>query len=199
MQDLGPFQSTRPARGATAVIESVERTSAVSIHAPRTGRDVCDGRADWLRVRFNPRAPHGARPLRYLAHLDSPEVSIHAPRTGRDASEDNLSRLITDVSIHAPRTGRDHRHVDPDGGEPSFNPRAPHGARQRTNTIEIGPIRFQSTRPARGATRGGGSPGHRRAVSIHAPRTGRDLCATSPTSTVRSFNPRAPHGARRGT
>ena len=34
---------------------------------------------------------------------------------------------------------------------------------------------FQSTRPVKGATRTGGEHGHTDAVSIHAPREGRDV------------------------
>ena len=78
------------------------------------------------------------------------------------------------VSIHAPRTGRD----VPDGSFHmvlcGFNPRAPHGARLGYAWATIKRMTFQSTRPARGATR----------------------CGTWHTSTRQSFNPRAPHGAR---
>ena len=59
---------------------------------------------------------------------------------------------ILDVSIHAPRTGRDMPAEEPPAGAPSFNPRAPHGA--RLNVI----IKQDEE-------------DH---VSIHAPRTGRD-------------------------
>ena len=37
------FQSTRPVRGATAVQARIAALMLVSIHAPRTGRDVCHG------------------------------------------------------------------------------------------------------------------------------------------------------------
>ena len=35
-----PFQSTRPARGATPLFDGAEQTAEISIHAPREGRDV---------------------------------------------------------------------------------------------------------------------------------------------------------------
>ena len=78
---------------------------------------------------------------------------------------------------------------------------------------------FQSTLPARGATRGTVSCGCNRIISIHAPRTGSDKAraqAPSPVRTFQStlpargatltldvrvagnehFNPRSPHGER---
>ena len=56
------FQSTRPVKGATYTLDDLQAAEAVSIHAPREGRDAHI-------------APHVFR-----AHL----VSIHAPREGRD-------------------------------------------------------------------------------------------------------------------
>ncbi len=55
------FQSTRPARGATAVWPLADEAGIVSIHAPRAGRDLLVG----------------------VGEIDL-RVSIHAPRAGRD-------------------------------------------------------------------------------------------------------------------
>ena len=55
------FQSTLPARGATAKAAVVSRASMISIHAPRTGSD---GIIHWFLpplCNFNPRSPHGER------------------------------------------------------------------------------------------------------------------------------------------
>ena len=83
------FQSTRPVRGATIVsgrhtticyrfnprapygarqAGRLDETQGVivSIHAPRTGRDVSFKLVITRRIGFNPRAPYGAR-LRTLA------------------------------------------------------------------------------------------------------------------------------------
>ena len=122
------FQSTRPARGATGDAELVFHLFGVSIHAPRTGRDkyqklfTQNGRVsihaprtgrDGIQTHpcagyrcFNPRAPHGARPLILAAIARLALVSIHAPRTGRDCHA-QLPAQHRKVSIHAPRTGRD--------------------------------------------------------------------------------------------
>ena len=58
------FQSTRPIRGAT--LRHQRRA--------RRGRH------------FNPRAPYGARPGRYIVMREYKQISIHAPHTGRDVT-----------------------------------------------------------------------------------------------------------------
>ena len=168
----------------------------VSIHAPRAGRDPGGSKSGKRPKKFQSTRPargatprqgiilsctmfQSTRPARgathVLAYLDNLfVVSIHAPRAGRDLVAVHLLFVPT-VSIHAPRAGRD----DIPGRRIHeilcFNPRAPRGARRcgRTTTRRI--WTFQSTRPARGATRAGASQG----------------------KGPRSFNPRAPRGARR--
>ena len=122
------FQSTRPVRGATRLRWMSGMSEIVSIHAPRTGRDIITGGSSGAPTRFNPRAPYGARrseaarrtralwfqstrPVRGATahHMYPPPdqfVSIHAPRTGRDLKQ-LYSQYGSWVSIHAPRTGRD--------------------------------------------------------------------------------------------
>ena len=56
------FQSTLPARGATAQAYYDSLDAAISIHAPRTGSDLTAQRANHCRF----------------------SISIHAPRTGSD-------------------------------------------------------------------------------------------------------------------
>ena len=57
-------------------------------------------------------------------------------------------------------------------------------------------VSFQSTLPARGATLHRGCGARRRAISIHAPRTGSDVLHPASVKFVRYFNPRSPHGER---
>ena len=104
----GLFQSTRPARGATASGLAGELGGLVSIHAPRAGRDRPVSPMPTLRPCFNPRAPRGAR------HAD-----------------DLLASGLAVVSIHAPRAGRDRGGDSRAGAGKGFNPRAPRGARRR--------------------------------------------------------------------
>jgi len=100
------FQSTRPARGATAIAADTLAALDVSIHAPRAGRDRSTIRMSKTAKRFNPRAPRGARHGIVCAFAFLRLVSIHAPRAGRDLVSHTLG-LVQQVSIHAPRAGRD--------------------------------------------------------------------------------------------
>ena len=193
------FQSTPPARGATAsaaggpalVVISIHapreggdcgrfhdlRRGGISIHAPREGGDVspprdcsrdaefqstppargATQRGDQLAVThhdFNPRPPRGGRLHPRLGIHAKTLISIHAPREGATPAArethhpfhlsspaprvggDFLSSAdvaaVNCISIHAPREGGDVAGVRP----------------------EMSSTRFQSTPPARGATKG---------------------------------------------
>ena len=101
------FQSTRPARGATELNDSVveddyisihapregrdfhtqllrRQSAAISIHAPREGRDIVSDRGREEQLHFNPRAPRGARLVLMRQDRFDLTISIHAPREGRD-------------------------------------------------------------------------------------------------------------------
>ena len=153
MQRIRQFQSTLPARGATVreagelgrhqhfnprsphgerLLGGVAETlmEEISIHAPRTGSDL---RLRSRRARinhFNPRSPHGERPL----------IAIH-------------TFFLVKISIHAPRTGSDPCRTSSKAGYPYFNPRSPHGERHVLQFLLPIINVFQSTLPARGATR----------------------------------------------
>ena len=82
------------------------------------------------------------------------------------------------ISIHAPRTGSDLMLSGYFYSHYNFNPRSPHGERLADSHSRMRRMIFQSTLPARGATRGGGDDvGRVAAISIHAPRTGSDAVA----------------------
>ncbi len=123
------FQSTRPARGATMAV----------------------GWMALLELRFNPRAPRGARPSRKLTKPGRPSFNPRAPRGARPENGP-LQGHRRNVSIHAPRAGRDCASLLAVIHFQSFNPRAPRGARLFVNRDPRGYALFQSTRPARGAT-----------------------------------------------
>jgi len=122
---------------------------AVSIHAPRVGRDGSYAASLWRGTCFNSRAPRGARrrPLKVKAYTE--HVSIHAPRVGRDPfppprpvpSAFQFTRPAWGATDSCLRQGQPQ----------SFNSRAPRGARLliRLNVVPLN-------------------------VSIHAPRVGRD-------------------------
>ena len=101
-------------------------------------------------------------------------ISIHAPHAGRDAHNANNKTMLR-ISIHAPHAGRDFFKV----------------------IIRCIRVKFQSTRPMRGATVTSPDARLQRPISIHAPHAGRDLMDTLTDSEYKHFNPRAPCGARR--
>ena len=122
------FQSTLPARGATKSIFHPVESITISIHAPRTGSD-----------------------LKTIHDETGMNISIHAPRTGSDMKP-VLRTSLKDISIHAPRTGSDERAVPARRCVAHFNPRSPHG--ERLFRVEEPRLHGQ--------------------ISIHAPRTGSD-------------------------
>ena len=167
------FQSTLPARGATRCVFCVASRGGFQSTLPARG-------ATEIPVRV--RVP--------------PSISIHAPRTGSD--ENRSCRCMGGVyfnprSPHGERLFRLNQYRQ---ALPYFNPRSPHGERPRRNThskemykfqstlpargatrrevTRFGKGRFQSTLPARGATRRGSDRAAPADISIHAPRTGSD-------------------------
>ncbi len=168
------FQSTRPVRGATHLPVLRGRRRHVSIHAPRAGRDPARTGASRPQARFNPRAPCGARRRQVVQQVVVVEVSIHAPRAGRDvtANDEDVAHVAFQSTRPVRGATRRHHRQAPGGRFQSTRPvrGATFHLREPRSTSE-----FQSTRPVRGATRPRSPPGCRR----------------------RSFNPRAPCGARR--
>ena len=192
------FQSTPPSRGATRSGLRYPEHGAISIHAPRAGRNYyCHSYAAWEKD-FNPRAPCGARrfendmsktteefqstrPVRGATYtrnqiINKSEISIHAPRAGRDGEQHEELRLRDAISIHAPRAGRDHDRPDGLPRKGDFNPRAPCGARPGHNFNLLDVVW----------------------ISIHAPRAGRDRDPASGTSALPTFQSTRPvRGATR--
>ena len=129
---------------------------------------ICSGIAN-----FNPRSPHGERQQSALGSPENKRISIHAPRTGSDRGA-SPSPGKGRISIHAPRTGSDPTNY----------------------AIPSVKERFQSTLPARGATR--------RLASICPSQTyfnprsphGERLREWSLKNGYADFNPRSPHGER---
>ena len=187
------FQSTLPARGATAAVHTCRHGVNISIHAPRTGSDSCSR----LQVRgsynFNPRSPHGERQAT-IAQLDN-KTAFQSTLPARGATIPYIDKLVNSkISIHAPRTGSDIINgLMARGGAISI----PHGERPtrmvryccaelisihaprtgsdcKSRSKRLSKRTFQSTLPARGATATPHIRFRRRNISIHAPRTGSD-------------------------
>ena len=168
----------------------------ISIHVPREGHDIAPCALVAKATDFNPRAPRGARPLRFAFQMQRFMISIHVPREGHDCTFPPTKSLWFPfqstcpargttppaakaeagyfISIHVPREGHDY---DINHSwlclQSNFNPRAPRGARPLRSPSDTALPLFQSTCPARGTT-----------VSM------------LPFSGQANFNPRAPRGAR---
>ena len=168
------FQSTLPARGATAFQAFSCIHAWISIHAPRTGSDAMSWtwsaatpfqstlpargatsqlccRGLWL-PHFNPRSPHGERPAARRSGCMCRAISIHAPRTGSDPSPSRGTTISAAFQSTLPARGATPTPGLSDVAKGHFNPRSPHGERQSLSA----------------------SPCRKSQISIHAPRTGSD-------------------------
>ena len=149
----------------------------ISIHAPREGGDPGTSTAQSCRrCYFNPRPPRGGRRLGGLLLQPRDQISIHAPREGGDS-----------------------RSRSRPSGSPDFNPRPPRGGRRGKSRENVENLLFQSTPPARGATRCPSYDHLPGAISIHAPREGGDSIAlmTLSSSTLFQSTPPARGATRR--
>ena len=103
-------------------------------------------------LNFNPRSPHGERLCQHQIPIQRANFNPRSPHGERRAWCLRRVRDAVGISIHAPRTGSDRFHLHALLSYVYFNPRSPHGERQ--NRYQVGDIIqiFQSTLPARGAT-----------------------------------------------
>ena len=170
------FQSTLPARGATPAAAPAAGGRRFQSTLPARGATAASSACHSDKENFNPRSPHGERPPAAAPAAGEAGISIHAPRTGSDSHQ--------------------RPHQPPEDGD--FNPRSPHGERPIPSaTRAFGTSRFQSTLPARGATRASTICARRRAhFNPRSPHGERPAVFTS-TSASYNFNPRSPHGERR--
>ena len=148
------FQSTLPARGATGSSILPGCAQLISIHAPRTGSDIRKRGSSAAASTFQSTLPaRGA--------------------TSKAVGNDSRGVLI---SIHAPRTGSDHEPAAGYCNLRHFNPRSPHGERRPPSTLVQSCATISIHAPRTGsdvALRQ--QPCDRLRISIHAPRTGSDV------------------------
>ena len=124
------FQSTRPSRGETKLLEGLVDGIIISIHSPLAGRD-----PERSRVRRATRLFQSTRPSRGETQ----------PSTSEACSGVNFNPL-------APRGARRGRHSRPFRRSVYFNPLAPRGARLRAHDREHKYQHFNPLAP-RGARR----------------------------------------------
>ena len=167
------FQPTRPLRGATSRLRPLNQRKTISTHAPLAGRDQGlreeplrkristhaplagrDGatrRNPAGRLHFNPRAPCGARPVPRRFYDRKGTFQPTRPLRGATIACPSASWTPTDFNPRAPcgaRLLQDGVHFHP----AYFNPRAPCGARPEWAAHSRIGLKFQPTRPLRGAT-----------------------------------------------
>ena len=169
---------------------------------------------------FNPRSPHGERqmttglrastfefqstlPARGATCLqaaggDGKEFQSTLPARGATQRRRHPSRRTEGISIHAPRTGSDGHGLHGNAHAGNFNPRSPHGERPSRAASGQQSQQFQSTLPARGATRHERRPRPTRTLfQSTLPARGATICARRRARKSSNFNPRSPHGERR--
>ena len=105
---------------------------------------------------------------------------------------------IAKISIHAPRTGSDTPSPPtPSPARANFNPRSPHGERRPRAGRSCSALPFQSTLPARGATRPQPADAHGSRFQSTLPARGATFHYRLSVGRIYHFNPRSPHGERR--
>ena len=214
------FQSTHPARGATP--SRCPSRLPRRYFNPRTPQGVRHDQPHDHGRRKQFQSTHPARGATDQPHDHGRRKQFQSTHPARGATypkSDSLKHVF--ISIHAPRKGCD---STPSLSRAmilaNFNPRTPQGVRlggihlqRRPQPISIHAPRkgcddtikaltgadepFQSTHPARGATRTGISNRVRRSISIHAPRKGCDPGKDSKMKVINKFQ--STHPARGAT
>ncbi len=169
--------------------------SLVSIRAPRAGRDATPSSTGGGMASFYPRAPGGARP-RARPWSAPYGVSIRAPRAGRDPRRARAAHCLPGFYPRAPGGARRARIATLINGHAFLSARPGRGATRSSRREPRIIIQFLSARPGRGATRAPIGDPPQRAVSIRAPRAGRDAGCQPDVARSACFYPRAPGGAR---
>ena len=173
-----PFQSTHPARGATAGGPEVRRSKHISIHAPREGCDQGVGvvltktaefqsthpargattRTSTAQANVRFQSTHPARGATRISTHCCVTCTFQSTHPARGATRCSRGCLDTRSNFN-PRTPRGVRPLFVsafDQYDYDFNPRTPRGVRRHHQVPSIAGTRFQSTHPARGATGGAG-------------------------------------------
>ena len=171
----GVFQSTLPARGATPARPAVGSAHAISIHAPREGSDDAYDTLACVGNLFQSTLPARGATLPYdggVFHYLRFQSTLPARGATRMPCQSQSPRWNFN-----PRSPRGERRTSP-GRTPKsryFNPRSPRGERPLVPAGHRCAQQFQSTLPARGATNV-----LRRSIRFYD-----------------DFNPRSPRGERR--
>ena len=168
------FQSTHPVRGATRVHALLVQQSGISIHAPRAGCDVVYTACHRVRADFNPRTPCGARQM--IGHGEWLPYLFQSTRPVWGATMTRCCKCtVTSFQSTRPVWGATTMCPAGRARRRNFNPRAPCGARRGGMGRTGRPDAISIHAPRVGRDEGSWCyPAWRRCISIHAPRVGRD-------------------------
>ena len=126
---------------------------------------------------FNPRSPHGER--RVSSMIRSARLLFQSTLPARGAtSVIGVPCASAVISIHAPRTGSDWKLCKSISASIYFNPRSPHGERQRRFPLCSAKAYFNPRSPHGERPPRFSSASALISISIHAPRTGSDVGVT---------------------
>ena len=152
------FQSTPPARGATALLQLVQQPPEdFNPRPPRGGRQEYAAFME-AQAYFNPRPPRGGRRWPPCSRWRSARFQSTPPARGATLLCISTVGCMKNISIHAPREGGDFTvYLYCRLYEEYFNPRPPRGGRLDQDILQC----------------------WKNKISIHAPREGGDLPLTS--------------------
>ena len=197
------FQSTLPARGATNAALLLKRSISFQSTLPARGATPWRRCAPTTAADFNPRSPHGERPVRAYPHgTTCPDFNPRSPHgERRDVAERRAGRVGFQSTL--PARGATGGRTGMNGGELAFQSTLPaRGATlPKPPQLLLPHPQFQSTLPARGATHAPRSCQGGCGISIHAPRTGSDSATTGvfPALAISIHAPRTGSDLRRQT
>ena len=123
------FQSTPPARGATAMPIVISATSGFQSTPPARGATTPPGWRSRTDCDFNPRPPRGGRLQQRVCYKDGSLISIHAPREGGDTTEAKIFHAAPLFQSTPPARGATFLWLCACCVAAYFNPRPPRGGR----------------------------------------------------------------------
>ena len=174
------FQSTLPARGATALRRTAHRRSS-RFQSTLPARGATNWCLSLTGQPFPFQSTLPARGATIYTHDDGTIVviSIHAPRTGSDLFGSLRSPHSSGFQSTLPARGATYNKGKSDKSD-LFQSTLPARGATPGYIVRIGRYKFQSTLPARGATGVHPAVPLTACISIHAPRTGSDPPADRP-------------------
>ena len=146
---------------------------------------------------FNPRSPHGERPL--IARRVNAARLFQPTLPARGATKFVVKMLVEKVfQPTLPARGATSSRARPEWRQTIFQPTLPARGATPADSHGSRKVLISTHAPRTGSDAPLAAKRDWRAISTHAPRTGSDEDETRHAATSGNFNPRSPHGERRG-